>query len=228
MIEVIPAFMGGLVGSAHCIGMCGGFAITIGATKKRFGPALARQLLYSAGRVFTYAFLGACAGAAGRVLIGSGGAVALIQRGLSMLAGCVMILVGAAMLGLFRKWGRVGALVALLTPTWRRCMSAPGGFGAFVAGVATGFLPCGLLYTFVVLAVGSGDAIDGAALMIAFGLGTMPAMIAVGCGGTFVSAVARARLMRVAACLLIAFGGVTVHRGYALDVETCCAADAPA
>ncbi|HMP06418.1 MAG TPA: sulfite exporter TauE/SafE family protein, partial [Lacipirellulaceae bacterium] len=81
------------------------------------------------------------------------------------------------------------------------------------AGVATGFIPCGLVYALLLKAAASGTVLNGAATMALFGLGTAPLMIAAGVGGTWVAASTRARLMRAAAWCVVVVGAMTLARG---------------
>jgi sulfite exporter TauE/SafE len=95
--------------------------------------------------------------------------------------------------------------------------------GTFGAGVATGFLPCGLVYSFLALAVASGGLESGLMQMAMFGLGTVPAMVLVGCGGKLLTIGMRQRVYRLAACFVIALGALTVWRGLPVHAEgDCC------
>ncbi|MCP4247769.1 MAG: sulfite exporter TauE/SafE family protein [bacterium] len=93
--------------------------------------------------------------------------------------------------------------------------------GFFTAGLATGFLPCGLVYSFVALAVSAGNVGDGLLLMACFGLGTVPAMVAIGCGGAVVGHATRARVFKLAACLVIAMGAVSIYRAIPREAGRC-------
>lgn len=213
----------GLVSSAHCIGMCGGFAAAIGATDQPLGPALIRQIFYSAGRIFTYAFLGACGGHAGGYLTQLGSALFGVQRMFSMIAGGTMLLVGASVLGWLPLPGRrAGGLATLAAPIFSRLLSARGWSGFFLAGLANGFLPCGLVYALLAMAVATADMVDGMLLMTFFGIGTVPAMLIVGCGSTLVSHAIRAKIYRIAACFVILAGLFTIKRALMTPSQDCC------
>lgn len=228
MTELVTVFTLGLLSSAHCIGMCGGFAAAIGATKQPIWPNLSRQLVYSAGRIFTYSFLGACGGFAGLYLSRFESQLLTAQQVFSILAGVVMILVGASSLGLFgRKSRGAGSLTSLFAPLFRHFLNARGLGGFFLAGVANGFLPCGLVLAFLALALASGGVAQGALIMIAFGLGTVPAMVAIGCGANLMSHAVRAQVFRLAASLVIISGALTIHRGWSPPAEDCCAEEIP-
>jgi len=224
MIEPVAVFILAFLSSAHCIGMCGGFAAAIGATNDRVGPLLVRQAVYSVGRCLTYAFLGACAGFAGLYFSRFDGALVTAQQLFSILAGVVMVVVGASVLGLFR-WRRQpgpGPVAQLFAPLFRQLLNARGGLGYFVAGLANGFLPCGLVYAFLAMAVTTQHVGKGAVVMLAFGLGTVPAMLAIGCGATLLSHTARLRVYRLAACFVLVAGVATIYRAFPLGRRADC------
>jgi hypothetical protein len=212
---VIASLMGGLLGSAHCVGMCGGFAATIGSTGIPLWPSLWRQLAYSAGRIFTYSFLGAIAGAAGAYLGRYETPLLAVQQWFSLLAGVIMIGVGLSVLGVVRlRWVWSVGVGASLTPIFNHFLNTRRSTGFFLAGLANGFLPCGLVYAFLTKALSVADVWSAMAVMAAFGLGTAPAMIAIGCGARLLAHQARAKVYRVAACFVLVFGVVTVKRAF--------------
>ncbi len=213
MMEYIAVFSGGLLGSAHCIGMCGPLAAAIGASDKLFWLILRRQLIYSAGRIATYAFLGAVGGAVGMRLGQFRTPLIGVQQAFSILAGLIMLYVALSVLGLIPFQRRKScAPGGLLAPLFTHFLSAPGPFGFFTAGLATGFLPCGLVYSFLAMAVAGGAVLHGMALMACFGLGTVPAMVLVGCGGNLLGRAARARVMQAAACFIFVMGIASIVR----------------
>lgn len=232
MTQWLAVFVGGLLGSSHCIGMCGGFAIGIGASVEKLGPATARQLTYSAGRILTYCFLGAMGGFAGLYLQRFRTPLLTVQQVFSIVAGVLMVIVALSILIPRRgaatspKSGCVTA--SLLGPFMR----LPGQIGVLLAGVATGFLPCGLVYGFLAQAAATSSIHLGALTMLAFGLGTVPLMVATGCGGQFMTHHTRMRVYRVAACVVLVMGAITVRRGFVSRSDRCCdcetAASAPA
>ncbi len=159
------ALLAGLVGSPHCIGMCGGFAAACG----RPGGGLA---LWHAGRLTTYAALGALAGALGGALPGPAWVPALVS--LPLLVWFAASLAGLAPGAAIRipVLARVGASLA-----GRR---APG--SRYLFGMATGLLPCGLVYTALAMPVAAASAGTGALAMVAFGAGTVPALTLLSAG----------------------------------------------
>lgn len=221
--EALTVTAGGFLSSAHCIGMCGGFAGAIGAARASFWPLFARQLVYNLGRVFTYAFLGALAGSAGFYLSRFTVLGVSPQQLLALVAGILMIAIGLTTLGVVRlpdRWA--GAAGAFMAPFFSYFLNARGWWGYFAAGLANGFLPCGLVYAFLAMAAASGDAVRGAIVMTGFGLGTLPAMLLVGCGARFLSNVTRQRIFRFAAAFVLLLGGLTIYRGWPTRAAACC------
>lgn len=215
LTDHLAVLAGGFLGSAHCIGMCGGFAAAVGAGDRPFWPVFARQLVYNGGRIFTYAFLGVLAGAGGLYVSRWTVAGLTAPQILSLLAGVLMLCIGAAALGMFgRSRGNGTSPGGLFAPLFGYFLNARGWTGYFAAGLANGFLPCGLVYSFVALAASRAAVADGAVLMCIFGLGTLPAMLLIGCGSTLLTHTARLRIYRLAAVLVIAMGCVTIWRGW--------------
>jgi len=221
MIELSMVVAASFLGSAHCIGMCGGLAGALGATSTPFWKTFSRQLIFTSGRIFTYSFLGALGGFAGLSLSRYQSSLLGVQQVFSCLAGLIMLYVGLSTLGLWprRKQGeqaRFSLMQVLttkfLTPLFNHFLNARGWFGFFSAGLATGFLPCGLVYAFLAMAASKGNPLHGMILMACFGLGTAPAMLLIGCGSHVLSHAMRVRVHRVAACFMLVMGGMTIFR----------------
>ena len=182
---VLPALLMGALGSAHCALMCGPVAGAICTRPKA-------SFAFNAGRLLTYVGLGAAAGAFGAmapvfaVALRPLAAVALVLFGLH-LAGVSTLFSKVEKLGL-PLWRKLAPLTAKALPTT-------------VLGAVWGFVPCGLLYAALTLAASSGGALSGAIVSLAFGVGTLPAMLAV-------AKVARRvlRFRRIAGVLVLALG----------------------
>ncbi len=211
----VLVFLGGFAGSLHCVGMCGGFPLALaGATPHR---NLTRQLLYNLGRLNTLVFIGPFSGAAGAALVASG-PVRSVERILAIAAGTFMIVVGLEMLGVLAQLTTRGAAFAqatvgrLLAGVMRsRSLAAPVALGVFNA-----FLPCQLIYAFAAKAASTASIVDGMLTMLCFGLGTVPAMLSLGVARTIARPATRARLSLASGLLVIAFGIVTLLRGFDL------------
>lgn len=216
MTEWPLVFLGGLLGSSHCVGMCGGFAMMVGMATRSCRQNLAAQLFYSAGRIATYSAIGGVAGFAGWRLVEKTPALTMIPAILSLLAGGLLIVEGLFATGLVRRrQPRSGGVMGCLAGSvFGELLRTPGRGGAFTAGLVTGFLPCGLVYAFVALAASSHDLLKGIGTMAAFGLGTVPLMVLAGTGSMLLTVERRKWLYRAAAWCVIATGVLTVVRGY--------------
>jgi sulfite exporter TauE/SafE len=213
MIELPLIWIAGLLGSSHCLGMCGGFALTIGNGATSWRNNTVRQLLYTSGRLFTYAVLGAVAGYAGSRLTGHVPALVSLPAILSLAAGLLLIYQGLLSAGWLPKSGVVGRSSCLAGSFFAPLLVGPGWLQVFLAGLFTGLLPCGLLYGMVALAASTHAMLPAMAVMLAFGLGTAPLMILAGLGGSLMRLSWRKPLFRLAACCLILTGGISVARG---------------
>lgn len=214
MLELPLIFLGGLLGSSHCIGMCGGFALSIGGTAPSVRHNLSRQVIYSSGRIFTYACGGAAAGYGGMRIADRADEWVNIPACLAVMAGLLLIWQGLVAAGVWPR--RVAASKSMpcvsgsLLATFLR---SPQAGHIFLAGLCTGLLPCGLVYAYLALASSAGGMAVGVATMIAFGLGTVPLMVLTGVGGAFISLATRRHLLRVAAWCVVLTGLVAVARG---------------
>lgn len=208
--------LGGLLGSAHCIGMCGAFAAMIGLQTSSPWRNVRAQLAFSAGRIVTYAALGGMAGFAGKRLVSWAPQAANIPAVLCVLAGGFLLYEGWRAAG-FGRGAVQGSSAAgcLLGPLFSAMLRTPQLRNTFVAGIFTGLLPCGLVYAFVSLAASTGDLLLGAATMACFGVGTIPALVVTGVGATLITPVVRQRLWRLAAVAVMATGVLTMARGAA-------------
>lgn len=215
MIEYPLILLGGLLGSSHCVGMCGGFAMIIGMHKSTPRENLLAQLSYSAGRVLTYCTLGSVAGYAGLRLVESAPSLLNVPAALCILSGVLLIIEGLFATGMIKRKGKptLPQTGCLMSPLFASILKLPGLRNAFSAGLFTGLLPCGLLYAFLALAASTGDLLQGMAVMLAFGLGTIPLMVLTGVGAMLLKVATRERLMKAAAWCVILTGLLTVWRG---------------
>jgi sulfite exporter TauE/SafE len=208
-INLVSAFVVGLLGGVHCVGMCGGIvgAISLGLPSQRQVPLL---LAYNIGRISSYTFAGALMGGLGFYFSGML-PVQNAQRVLLAFAGVFMILLGLYLGGWWNLLARIermgGVLWRRIEPLGRGLLPVRHVHQALLLGAVWGWLPCGLVYTALVWTVASGGAVEGGLLMSAFGLGTLPNLLLMG--------VAAARLQqwvrlpavrRTAGALVILFG----------------------
>jgi sulfite exporter TauE/SafE len=212
MIELPLIFVAGLFGSAHCIGMCGPIALALCGGTHNWRANLARQALYTLGRIATYTALGAIAAYGGWRLATIFPSVAAIPAAFSTLAGGVLLYQGLVALGLIRRRSIDASrcfAASLFSPLFQRKQLG----ASFLAGVATAFLPCGMIYGMLALSAASRDMGRGAAIMAVFALGTAPIMISLGTSATLLVGLNRARLYFFANCCMLIAGSMCVARG---------------
>ena len=206
--------MGGLLGSSHCVGMCGAFALSVGNGAASLTSNVLRQLVYSGGRIFTYGVAGAIAGVAGWQLRSRFDSLLHVQSYLALLAGILLVFQGLWATGLISlPHGPVRKVTCLAASFFRPFMQGRAWPGYFLAGLFTGFLPCGLVYAYLALAVSAGSLWNGLAVMGVFGLGTVPIMVLVGGGGSLMQLATRRRLLRAAAWCIVLTGLLSIGRG---------------
>ena len=175
----LAAFSMGLFGSPHCLGMCGGIVTAFGLSMQHVSDSKKNGLIltYHLGRLISYSLLGLIASVVG---------VAIFQSIMSnsaprIVLGAVLVLIGLAMLGLplFNQLEKFGMRFWQSLAPIRKKVFPIDSFGkALFAGLLWGFLPCGLVYGALMMAIAGNDIATGAALMFVFGLGTMPMLIA--------------------------------------------------
>ena len=208
--ELLTAFMLGLLGSGHCIAMCGGIAGALamragGSSGATMSSAAIATPLYSIGRIGSYALLGAAAGLMGAL------ATELIPAALTLLrtiAGVLLVLMGVYLAGLWNGLlviERAGAgLFGRLRPL---AAGVRGPLEPLALGAVWGLLPCGLVYGALAWSLTHADPLQGAVLMASFGLGTLPAVLLAGFAGLPLGRALRHPLLRRGAgALLVGFG----------------------
>jgi sulfite exporter TauE/SafE len=222
VISLVAAFATGIAGTAHCFGMCGGMAAAVGGKARRdvagapnqAARAFVQVVLYHLGRLGGYALLGAAAGAAGSVLLGAFDLLRLatvlrLATGVLIIAMGVRLLAGLGGIGVLEKAG--ARFWRHLAPAARRLAASNGVAAALGAGLIWGWLPCGLVYSMLALAAATATPSMGAATLLAFGAGTLPAMVASGLLASQLSRVLKSpRARPIAGIALVACGVWTV------------------
>lgn len=232
-LTLLPFFMIGLLGAVHCVGMCGGIvgALSLaGSPRRQFpvpvvtvgaAPSLAldntlRVLAYNSGRIASYMTAGAIAGGlAGGVQAVSG--MASLQIAGYWMANLMLVALGLYLMG---AWYGLARLEQAGQVIWRRVQpivkpllpmdTTP---KALALGALWGWVPCGMVYSVLLSAMLTGSPWSGAAVMLAFGLGTLPALLTMGMAGTRLNAWTKARGVRIAAGLIVlAFGVIGLVR----------------
>jgi sulfite exporter TauE/SafE len=221
---LISAWIAGTLGGAHCLAMCGGFlaAMSGAAAPSNARPILParalilRQIPYNVGRIVTYALLGAAFGAAGAATMSASAGLPL-QRALYVVANVFLLALALAIAG--PRGGiawleRAGAaLFGRLVPAMRPLLAHDAAGARLVVGLFWGLVPCALVYGVLPIALFAGGPLQGAAVMLAFGLGTLPNLVA---AGWLLARTRRwfdRRGVRVAAAILLAaFAAVGIWR----------------
>lgn len=209
------AFLVGLLGGTHCIGMCGGIvgalssglSLDVQTSRRRLVIA---QLAYNSGRISSYTVAGVLLGLFGQQL-GESGALQGFPVG-RIVAGVIMILFGVYLAGWWQSLlflERAGAhLWKYIEPLGRRFIPVRNAGQAYLLGLVWGWLPCGMVYAVLALALSSGSAMAGGGIMLAFGLGTLPVMLTMGLAFTSLKRLVQDPRIRLAAGLLVILMGV--------------------
>jgi sulfite exporter TauE/SafE len=189
-LDFTALFMLGVLGTGHCIGMCGPLVVALPGQTGRFGAHLA----YHGGRLTTYSIVGAVMGAAGSGLVRLASMVGgdpmawmiRVQVGLSLVAGLFLLYFGLARLGFFAEPSWLAVAAPGRMPGWRRLITKAGDLRSnadlFLMGMLLGGLPCGLSYAAFAKALTAATTTHGALAALIFGLGTLPGLLAVGAG----------------------------------------------
>ncbi|MES2778799.1 MAG: sulfite exporter TauE/SafE family protein [Bacteroidota bacterium] len=208
----LTAFLTGLLGSFHCAGMCGPIALAVPTIGKSFSAKLLSKVVYNAGRILTYAILGALLGT-----FGLGLKLAGLQQSISIAAGLSIILMVLFSSHVIERW--VGNPFSLIKgKTIARLFQSPSLSSIFAIGLLNGLLPCGFVYLGLIGSVATQNAIEGAAFMVLFGLGTFPMMLGVGMVGQFLTAHARTSINKWVPVLAIFIGCIFIMRGLNLGI----------
>ena len=210
------AFLVGLVGSAHCAGMCGPIALALPLRSDIWVRRVAGGLIYNTGRVLTYVLLGAVFG-----LLGKGLHMAGFQRWASIIVGVLMIAFVVIPL-LFKQMPSLNTVLegysSRMIGGFRalfRSSSYPSLFGI---GLLNGILPCGLVYVAVAGAINTGGVLPGMMYMALFGAGTVPVMLAVSLAGSMISLKLRIFINRMSPYVIVLLGAIIILRGLSLGI----------
>lgn len=211
----LGAFIVGLLGGVHCFGMCGGIVAALSlntSSSPQHNKPINFPVLfgYNLGRISGYMLAGALLGGLGAGLL----SLADIKHSreiLSVIAALFMIALGLYLAGIWRgityleKGGQ--SLWKFIEPVSRRFIPATHFHNAFPLGFLWGWLPCGLVYTILIWTLSAGSALEGALLMLAFGLGTLPNLLAMGLVAAKLSRWTRNRwVQRIAGLMVVALG----------------------
>jgi uncharacterized protein len=210
------AFTIGLVGSLHCVGMCGPIALSLPYQGSGRLHAAGNVLLYNLGRVVTYSLLGLVIG-----LFGRGFFLAGFQAHISIALGITLMLVALLSIDVESRILRLPLMHQLnqwVKQQLGRLLRGGGSGKLFAIGLLNGLLPCGLVYIAIVGAITAGSMIQGALYMALFGLGTIPLMLATALAGQFIKLSWRARLRKLMPIFLAAIALLFIFRGLNFNV----------
>ncbi len=211
--DYIFALFTGLLGSLHCVGMCGGLVSAFFLKMDSKGTVLP-YFYYHFGRIMSYMLIGTAAAALGMALA-STGLFGKMQGILKIIAGIVVTIMGLDMLG-FLPWrlSFESIPVSSLQKMYRSAIHKKSLIGFLMGGTLNGFLPCTLVMAIAIKAASTGNPLQGGLLMLALGMGTLPSMLFVSFAFAKIGAAARGMLSRLAAVVIIIIGIKTLYEGY--------------
>ena len=213
-LDLISLFFLGLLGTGHCIGMCGPLVVAFPGRTGRFSP----HLFYHLGRLITYIGIGAIMGSAGAGLqmisrVTGGDQLQFVshaQVSLSLLAAAFLLYFGLCQLGFFKQpdWIRIASPERI--PGYRRIIRAAfvnaQALEMFLTGLLMGLLPCGLSYAAFSRALAAAAPLQGALMLVFFGFGTLPGLLLIGSGATALARRYQRQSDLIAGLLMIAMG----------------------
>ena len=214
-MEYWTALSIGILGSLHCVGMCGPIALALPLNRSNAATIISGSLVYNSGRVFTYFIIGGLFG-----LLGNGIALAGFQQTLSIIVGLIMIFsvllpffnVKQLRLPSFNLWlGRVKGEMG-------QRFGKSSTLNLFMIGLLNGLLPCGLVYMAVAGAIAMANPIEGGLFMSIFGLGTIPLMLALGVYGNQLQRNYLTSIKKFVPVFMIIIGSLFVLRGMNLGI----------
>ncbi|SHN00899.1 hypothetical protein SAMN05216593_105365 [Pseudomonas asturiensis] len=213
MSDLIPllfsALILGLLGGGHCLGMCGGLmgALTLAIPREQRTQRLRLLMAYNLGRIVSYAIAGFFSGLVGWAVANSPGATTM-----RVVAALLLIAMGLYLAGWWSGLTRIErlgrGLWRHLQPIATRLLPISSIPRALLLGALWGWLPCGLVYSTLLWAASQGNAIDSALLMLAFGLGTWPVLLATGLAAERTTALLRKRSVRATGGVLVMLFGI--------------------
>ncbi len=206
----------GLIGSFHCIGMCGPIVVALPLKKHNLISKISGAVLYNSGRVITYSILGILFG-----LLGQGIHMAGFQQWTSILLGVAMI-ISVLFPFFFREKITIGNLFtgfsARLITRLRKLFTDRSYFSLLMIGLLNGLLPCGLVYVAIAGAIGSGTVMTGALFMMLFGIGTIPLLLLATLASEAIGQGVRSKMQKVVPYFVFLLGVLFILRGLSLGI----------
>ena len=213
---LITAFVLGLVGSLHCVGMCGPIAFMLPVDRTNNYKKVTQIAVYHTGRIFAYGLIGLIFGLIGKSLYIFG-----FQQQLSIGVGVLMILAVVVPQSVFNKYHFSKPIYRLISKVKSALGSALKKKTAdtfLTIGFLNGFLPCGLVYMALFAAIASGNALNGSLYMATFGLGTVPLMTTAIYFSHFLKGAARQKIQKIIPVFVVLIGVIFIFRGLGLGI----------
>ena len=214
MMIFLTAFLLGLMGSLHCVGMCGPIALSLPLRGHTIVQKIGGSILWSLGRIVTYSLMGALFG-----LIGAGFKLIGYQQAISVTIGILMIL-SVFLPSIFKRYTS-GRFLSIFNPVrkgMQRLFQEKNNRALFLIGIFNGLLPCGLVYMAVAGAVGTADFRLAIAYMALFGLGTLPLLLVISMLGNVISQTIRKKINQAVPVVVILIGLIFILRGLSLGI----------
>ena len=209
------AFVMGLVGSFHCLGMCGPIAMALPMGHRNNGSRLVGGAIYNMGRIFTYSFFGLILGLAGNFLI-SPEIQNTVSIAFGVFIGIYLLLPSKTKTSL--KIAPSQILLVRLRKQIAKFLYIENNSSLFGIGMLNGLLPCGMIYLALTSSFLAGSAVKGSLFMFSFGLGTFPTMLAAVFFGSFLNQHVRSKLRRLVPIFLFFMAALLIVRGMNLGI----------
>ncbi len=209
-------FLMGLLGSVHCIGMCGPLVMALPLSHKTYFQKTISILLYHVGKITSYASLGLVFG-----MFGSEFPVFGLQRNMSIFIGFAMLVYVVYIFILKPKHFQFGIFSFLYNDIVRGLsylFKSKNVVALFFIGILNGLLPCGMIYVALSAALSTQNILQGGALMAFFGLGTVPALLLVALGGQYLNLTFRKKLQKMLPVFIFGMGVLLILRGLNLGI----------
>ncbi len=210
------AFMIGLVGSLHCIGMCGPIALAIPYQAETKIKTLGNILLYNSGRIITYGLIGVLPAVFGLAI-----SLAGMQKNISIILGILLIIAAIFSIPLDQRTNVIPGINKIypwVATQMKSFISEKRKSAFFITGLLNGFLPCGMVYMAIMGAITQTTIANAFFYMLLFGLGTVPLMILMGVSGQLMNITWRRKLQKIIPVVMIGIGMLMIMRGIAIDL----------
>ncbi len=214
-VFIVTGLILGLTSNFHCIGMCGPIALAVPVNRKNNATILLGALQYNIGRILIYAVLGAIVGSIGISIQTIG-----VLQWFSIISGALLILYAwkKYFTQLFNRQGSLLSIQPYLNKGLGKIVRSKSPLKLFMLGGLNGLLPCGMVFVALLNAILTGEIIGSALAMIAFGIGTLPSMIAVIFMANKITSSMRMKLNRAVPYMLTVVGLLIVLRGLNLGI----------